>query len=430
MHIAIIGSGPSAFYTCQGLLKEIDNVHIDIFERLPFPFGLVRYGVAPDHQKTKNIIKLFSKILEDEKVNFFGNINVGIDIDITLIAEMYDAVVLASGAENDKKLSVNGENISGVYGASKIVGWYNGVPANRDLNPNLNITNAVIIGNGNVALDCARLLAKNKEEFHSSDITNYSLDALTKSSIKNIYIIGRRTPLEAKFTIAELREIGILENFSPVVEYPLDQLEKIFKIPDLETKIKKNIEILIDYKKNNNTKEGKIFFKFLYSPIEIIGDKQVSSIKLCKNILNNKKLTQTNEFEEIKTGLVISAIGYNTRRINKLPLNEYKNYYLNSEGHILNNIYVTGWAADSSVGVIGSNKIAANKIAIKISSEVFTNKNKPYDKVFEFLKERNIRFISKKDWALLDDKEISDATENFVREKAVDMNVIFKYLNK
>ena len=165
MYIAIIGSGPSAFYTCQSLLKSIEGANIDIIEKLPAPFGLVRYGVAPDHQKTKNIIKLFSKILDNDKVSFFGNIDVGKDVSLEFISKNYDAVVLASGAENDKKLSIAGENIRGVYGSNEFVGWYNGIPKYQTLEPELTNKNAIIIGNGNVALDCARLLAKKRNEF-------------------------------------------------------------------------------------------------------------------------------------------------------------------------------------------------------------------------------------------------------------------------
>ena len=428
MHIAIIGSGPSAFYTCQGLLNSIEGATIDIIEKLPAPFGLVRYGVAPDHQKTKNIIKLFSKILDNEKVSFFGNIDVGKDVSLEFISNNYDAVVLASGAENDKKLSIPGENKEGVYGSSQFVGWYNGIPEYRKLEPDLNKKNVTIIGNGNVALDCARLLAKKRDELFNSDITDYSLNVLTRSFIKNIYVIGRRSPLESKFTIAELREIGNLADFNPVIEYPLDLLEKMTTISDLDTRIKKNLELLIEYKKSKDLKDNKIIFKFLSSPVEIMGDEKVEKIKLRKNIIEGNKLRETSDHEEIETGLVISAIGYNTNKINSLPLDKYESYYLNDDGYIDKNIYVTGWAASNSVGVIGTNKAAAQKVSARISQEITSTKSTS-NELQKFLKEKNKRYVTKEDWLKIDKKEVADASENFVRKKTVDIEGIFKYLD-
>ena len=428
MYIAIIGSGPSAFYTCQSLIKSKDNIKVDIIEKLPTPFGLVRYGVAPDHQKTKNIIKLFSKILENKNVNFFGNINVGSDVSVQFISENYDAVVLASGAENDKKLNISGENKKGIYGSGQFVGWYNGIPKYKELNPNLNTKNVIIIGNGNVALDCARLLAKGKNEFYNSDITEYSLNSIVNSSIENIYIIGRRSPLEAKFTIAELRELGKLNSYKTIIDYPKNYLEEIMSTQNLDTKIKKNIEILLDYKKNNSDKKNSIIFKFLLSPSEIIGKEQVASVKFRKNILENNILNSTEDFEEIEAGLVISAIGYDTNQINDLPLNKYNNHYLNESGYIVKNIYVTGWAANTSVGVIGSNKIAASEVSDKILKEIVSKKENSSKKLISYLNSNNKRFITKEDWIRIDKKELSEANEKFVRKKEVDLEEIFSFL--
>ena len=428
MHVAIIGSGPSAFYTCQSLIKSKDDIKVDIIEKLPTPFGLVRYGVAPDHQKTKNIIKLFSKMLEHKNVNFFGNINVGSDVSIEFISENYDAVVLASGAENDKKLNISGENKNGIYGSGQFVGWYNGIPKYKELNPNLNTKNVIIIGNGNVALDCARLLAKEKNEFYNSDITEYALNSIVNSSIENIYIIGRRSPLEAKFTIAELRELGKLNSYKTIIDYPKNYLEEIISTQDLDTKIKKNIEILLDYKNDISDKKKSIVFKFLLSPSEIIGEEQVTSVKFRKNILENNILNSTEDFEEIEAGLVISAIGYDTNQINDLALNKYNNYYLNQRGYVGKNIYVTGWAANTSVGVIGSNKIAASEVSNKILEEIISKKEQSSKKLVSYLNSNNKRFITKEDWMRIDKKELSEAKEKFVRKKEVNLEEIFSFL--
>jgi len=429
MRVAIIGSGPSAFYTCQGLINTIEKISIDILEKLPVPFGLVRYGVAPDHQKTKNIIRLFSKVLDNEKVNFYGNISVGKDVDIDFLSENYDAVIIASGADCDKKLFINGAEKKGVYGSSEFVGWYNGIPKYKQLNPDLNVSNAIIIGNGNVALDCARLLAKQNSEFYNSDITNYSFKKLNNSAIKKIFILGRRGPLESKFTIAELRELGNLNGFSPEVDYPLDSLKNMLLLPDLDTRTKKNLQLLIEYKNSKKQTNKKIIFKFLYSPTEILGETKAKSIKLVKNIIEDNQLKPTDNYEEIDAGIIISAIGYETNQIANLTLDKSKSYFQNEDGHIKKNIYVTGWAANTSVGVIGSNKTPANIIANKISKSVRPNQKLPDDALKIYLKNNNKRFISKKDWVRIDKKEIENADKNFIRDKFVDLDSIASFLN-
>ena len=193
MNIAIIGSGPSAFYAAQ-YLSNNDVNNVDIIEKLFAPYGLVRYGVAPDHQKTKNIIKLFNRVLEKKNVNFFGNIFITKDISLDYISNIYDAVILATGASDDKLLGIKGESLYGVYGSGEFVGWYNDNPLYKDLNPKLDCETAIIIGNGNVALDCARILAKQEEELEGSDISSKNLNLLNSSSIKKIHVIGRRGP--------------------------------------------------------------------------------------------------------------------------------------------------------------------------------------------------------------------------------------------
>ena len=239
MNIAIIGSGPSAFYTIQSLLRESINVQIDIFEKHPAPFGLVRYGVAPDHQKTKNITRLFAKYLSEGTVNFYGNINIGKDIDISFLSAIYDVVIISTGSADDRILNIEGSELIGVYGSSEFVGWYNGNSEHEYLKPDLATNNAVIIGNGNVALDCARVLAKTYDEFYGSDITDYSLIELKKSKVENIFVIGRRTPKDSKFTIAELRELGNLKNYTPTVNCKSNTLEAILKDKEIDTKVKK-----------------------------------------------------------------------------------------------------------------------------------------------------------------------------------------------
>ena len=429
MNIAIIGSGPSAFYTIQSLLRESINVHIDIFEKHTAPFGLVRYGVAPDHQKTKNITRLFAKYLSEDTVNFYGNINIGKDIDISFLSAIYDVVIISTGSADDKILNIEGSELIGVYGSSEFVGWYNGNSEHEYLKPGLATNNAVIIGNGNVALDCARVLAKTYDEFYGSDITDYSLIELKKSKVENIFVIGRRTPKDSKFTIAELRELGNLKNYSPTVNCKSNALEAILKDKEIDTKVKKNIELLLSFKSINNIKKNKIVFDFLLTPYKINGKNKVESITFKKSKIVNNKLEITNETETIETNLVISAIGYKVNAIKGIDLDPTKSFYANKNGHIKNNIYTNGWASGASVGVIGSNKIGATLLVKKILEEIKSSKNSPHEKLVSFFKENNINYIDKNSWNKINDIEHSEADKNFTRKKLVNKKDIFKKLS-
>ncbi|MDC0651899.1 FAD-dependent oxidoreductase [Alphaproteobacteria bacterium] len=429
MNIAIIGSGPSAFYTIQSFLRENIDIKIDVFEKHPAPYGLVRYGVAPDHQKTKNITRLFSKYLSEDKVKFYGNINIGIDLEVSFLSAIYDAVIISSGSSNDKNLDIVGSNLKGVYGSGEFVGWYNGNPLHEKLNPDFNTKNAVIIGNGNVALDCARVLAKTNKEFYGSDITEYSLNKLQKSKIENIYVTGRRTPKDSKFTIAELRELGQLDNFLPYVNFEKESLEGILRDSGLETKVKKNIEVLLNFKGLNNKEKNKVIFNFLYTPYKINGDNKVDSITFKKNKIVANNLEITDETETIKTNLIISAIGYKVNPIRGIELDPTKSFFANDNGHIKGNIYTNGWAAGASVGVIGSNKIGASILAKKILHETKSKKIKSNEKLLSYLENNNIRYINKTGWSKIEDIENKQASENFLRKKMVNIEEIFQVLS-
>ena len=218
LKVAVVGSGPSGFYTVAALLKAGVECQIDVIERLPTPFGLIRGGVAPDHQKTKNVWRAYEKSALNEAVRYYGNVEVGRDVTIDELSGMYDAVVLAVGSPLDRQLGIPGEDKKGVIGSASFVGWYNGHPDFRDLNPDLDIQAAVVVGNGNVAVDCARVLAKTPEEMSTTDLTDYAAEAIHNSPLTDIYMCGRRGPVEAKFTNVELREMGQLEQCAPIVD--------------------------------------------------------------------------------------------------------------------------------------------------------------------------------------------------------------------
>ena len=418
MNVAIIGSGPSAFYAAQSLSNH-DNINIDILEKLFAPFGLVRYGVAPDHQKTKNIIKLFNRVLDKKNVNFFGNIFITKDISLDFISDIYDAVIIATGASEDKKLGIRGENLKGVYGSGEFVGWYNDNPIHKDLNPNLETNTAVIIGNGNVALDCARVLAKQKEELEGSDVSSKNLNLLSKSNIKRIHIIGRRGPKEAKFTISELREFLGLREFSVKVNFSRDKLKELLKDEMIDTRVKKNLELFDEFY-NQSHKEKEIIFDFFKSPKEFIGENSILEIKFNKS---------NHEEQIIKSGLVIKAIGYKVSKIDGLEMDKTNNFYLSKEGHITRNIYATGWAADNSIGVIGTNKGRAINTVKKILSEVKPVKLNSTQKLKENFREKKINYISKDMWKSIDKFEEENAMPEFAREKFTSIDSALKILN-
>ena len=419
MNIAIIGSGPSAFYAAQSFSNN-EKLKVDIIEKFFAPYGLVRYGVAPDHQKTKNIIKLFNRVLDKDNVNFFGNINVPKDISLDFLSENYDAVLIATGASDDKLLNIEGENIEGVYGSAEFVGWYNDNPEYSNLEPNLNSMNVIIIGNGNVALDCARILAKTNEELYGSDISKKNLKLLSNAKIDNIYVIGRRGPKEAKFTISELREFKEINDFSIKLKYPRELLKKFIDDETIDTRVKKNLEVFDEFY-DNDKKSKEIIFDFFKSPVEIIGNQKVEGINL---------KDQNGDIHNIQTNLIIKAIGYKATSIGNLKMDETNNYLFNIEGHINNNIFTTGWASSPSVGVIGTNKGRALNAVNKILSLVSHSKKNSTEKLKEKMKNNKMVFITKDDWNTLDKLEEDNAMKHFVREKFNDINIALDVLKR
>ena len=217
LRVAVVGSGPSGFYAAEALLKNEAIVDVDLFERLPVPFGLVRYGVAPDHAKIKNVTRVYDRTAGNERFRFLGNVDIGKDVSIEELQTYYDAIILTVGAQTDRKLGIPGEDLPGSYTATEFVAWYNGHPDYVDHDFNLNAETAVIIGQGNVAIDVARILAKTVDELKTTDIAAHALDALSKSAVKDIYLVGRRGPAQAAFTVAEIKEMGELEDCDIII---------------------------------------------------------------------------------------------------------------------------------------------------------------------------------------------------------------------
>jgi ferredoxin--NADP+ reductase len=308
LNVAVVGSGPSGFYTVAALLKSGIDCRIDIIERLPTPFGLIRGGVAPDHQKTKNVWRAYEKSALDPAVRYFGNVEIGHDVSMDELRALYDAVVVAVGSPVDRKLGIPGEDKAGVYGAAAFVGWYNGHPDFRNLDPDLNVDGAMIVGNGNVAIDCARVLAKTSEEMATTDLTDYAGAAIQASPLKDIYMCGRRGPVEAKFTNVELREMGELVDCAPMVD--LGQIPDSVPedMPDRDRRLReRNLETLRGFA--DIPAEGKsksMHFKFFTNPVEILGGDRVESVRVERTAVKEGRAVGTGEFYEIPCGLVIA----------------------------------------------------------------------------------------------------------------------------
>ncbi|MGY1989228.1 FAD-dependent oxidoreductase [Mycolicibacterium fortuitum] len=372
-HVAIVGSGPSGFFAAASLLKFADlpdsdrDVRVDMLEMLPTPWGLVRSGVAPDHPKIKSISAQFDKTAADPRFRFFGNIKVGEHVTPAELAQRYDAVIYAIGAQSDRALNIPGEDLPGSVAAVDFVGWYNAHPHFDGMAPNLAGGRAVVVGNGNVALDVARILVSDPQALANTDIADHALASLDTRGVEEVVVIGRRGPLQATFTTLELRELGDMEGLGDV-DVVLDPADFAgITDDDLEAAgktVKQNIKVLRKYI-DEPPREAKrrIVFRFCTSPIELRGEDRVESIVLGRNELvrddNGRMVAKdTGEREELPVQLVVRAVGYRGVPTPGLPFDERSGTIPHTDGRIdgSRNEYVVGWIKRGPSGVIGSNK--------------------------------------------------------------------------
>src|SRR3954451_1866026 len=335
-HFAVVGSGPAGFYTAEALEKAYaGQARIDILDRYPVPYGFIRFGVAPDHQSLKAVSKRYDKVADSAGVDFIGNVTVGRDISVAELLDLYDGVILAIGAPHDRKLGIPGEELPGVVGSAEFVGWYNGHPEFADLDPPLDGTHAAVIGNGNVALDCARILSKTRHEFEASDIVGHALEALDKSAIRTITILGRRGPHQIAMTPKELGELGHLEEASPDVEeadFPPVEADAA-----LEPGHRKSITILRDFAATapDPAKPKRMVFDFFAKPLRIEGEGKAEKIIVERTELDERGAARgTGETYEVPASLVISSIGYTSAPIEGVPYDERGGKFLNEGGRI------------------------------------------------------------------------------------------------
>jgi len=405
--IAVIGSGPAGFYTTEAVLKLFDDAEIDIIECLPTPFGLVRYGVAPDHQSIKNVARAFDRTAGDDAVRFFGNVQVGREVTMDELLALYDAVVLATGAALDRHLGIPGDRLPGVIGSAAFVGWYNCHPDHVDLDPDLDVKSVAVIGVGNVALDVARLLARSEQELRGTDTHGRAMRALSSSPVRDIHIIGRRGPLEATFTPQELKEFGEMERAVPLVDaaqLPPDA----DTVPEKEhTAKKKNLAILQGYAANRgDEKPVRVHFLFHARPMEILGNDLVEGIRLERTVVENGRLMGTGETFTLDVGLVVPCIGYRTAQIPNVPFDEEHGHFENRDGLVRERLYAAGWARRGPTGTIATNRADGQDIARHILDECTPDPaRRGRQGLRERLAERNVEVISFTDWQLIDAAE-------------------------
>ena len=346
--IAIIGAGPSGYFAAQALQNlETDDLKftIDLIERLPTPWGLVRSGVAPDHPKIKSVSKVFEKVATAGNLSLFGNVEVGSDISLSELKTKYDAVILATGSSIGKKLGIPGEDLTNSISAAEFVPWYNAHPDYANVNPDLSSDTAIVIGAGNVAMDCARMLAVDPSELDLTDTAHHAIESLKHSKIRKVYICARRGAEFAAFTSPELRELPDLEHTNVIISK--DEIEgAIARAGDAPEKhVKSNLEAMLNIATNNaNSHERTMEFLFQHVPTSINGNGKVESVTF-----------KTPEGDKtINCGLVISAIGYTPKEVDEVPIESGK--VLNTDGYVNENMYVVGWAKRGPSGVIGTNK--------------------------------------------------------------------------
>ncbi|XP_033743917.1 NADPH:adrenodoxin oxidoreductase, mitochondrial-like isoform X2 [Pecten maximus] len=346
-HVCVVGSGPAGFYTAQQLLKGNPDIVVDIYEKLPVPFGLVRFGVAPDHPEVKNVINTFTKTAQSERCSFIGNVEVGRDVTLQQLRKAYSAVVLAYGADDDRTLGIPGEELNNVISARSFVGWFNGLPQDKDLKVDLSAERAVILGHGNVALDVARILLTPVDILKKTDISQHALDALSQSCVKEVLLVGRRGPLQVAFTIKELREMIKIPECKPNLN-PKDYLKLNDLLPDLPRPRKRLTELLYKTALEPTPTDKKLWagakrewrLDFLRSPVHIYGETKATGVKFAINRLEGedpviKTAVVTEETEDIDCGLVLRSIGYQSVSIDKdIPFNMQKGVVSHSQGRV------------------------------------------------------------------------------------------------
>jgi ferredoxin/flavodoxin---NADP+ reductase len=402
LRVAVVGSGPAGFYAAGALLTG--GAQVDMIERLPTPWGLVRLGVAPDHPKIKSVSRAFEKIALQDGFRFLGNVEVGRDVQHDELLDLYDAVLYAVGAQTDRRMGIPGEDLPGSWPATEFVAWYNGHPDFQHLEFDLSGKRAVVIGNGNVAVDVARMLALTKDELDPTDTTDAAIEAIANAGIEEIVMVGRRGPAQAAFTTPELIELGELEGADVVVDAAdLEGAEP------KDTNAERNLEVLKQYTaREPQGKPRRIVLRFFRSPTAILGDERVTGIELVRNVLDeNERAVATDEAETLECGVVFRSVGYRGVALSGVPFDAARGTMPNEGGRVAERVYAAGWIKRGPSGVIGTNKKDASEtVALLLADlEDAPRRGRTFDDVEALLRKRNVRHVLYEGWTAIDEHE-------------------------
>ena len=432
LRVAIVGAGPAGFYAAEQLLKQ-DRlaVQVDMFDRLPTPFGLVRFGVAPDHQKIKSVTAAFDKTASHPGFRFYGNVELGRDVTLADLRAHYHQVLFTTGAQTDRRMGIPGEDLRGSYPATEFVAWYNGHPDYRDYQFDLSQERVAVVGVGNVAVDVARILCRLPEELAKTDIADHALEALRASRVKEVYLLGRRGPAQAAFTNPEIKELGELPGADILAvpeEVALDELSRAAIEKSQDRATAKKVGIIQEYaQRQPSGKPRKLVLRFLVSPIELLGNAagQVTAIRLAKNELyatpaGTLQARPTGQFEGLPVGLVFRSVGYRGVALPGVPFHESWGVVLNDRGRVLDpestqpvpGEYTAGWIKRGPTGVIGTNKPDAAETAASMREDaaegrVLAPAHPEPDAMEALIRQRQPGYFSYADWRRLDEAEVT-----------------------
>ncbi|MFK7846714.1 MAG: FAD-dependent oxidoreductase [Rhodothermales bacterium] len=430
LRVAIVGAGPAGFYAAAHLLKQSDlTIHVDLFDKLPTPFGLVRGGVAPDHQKIKNVTRQYDKTASNENFRFFGNIELGKHVTVEDLRNYYHQICYCTGTQTDRKLGIPGEDLNRSHSATEFVAWYNGHPDYKHLSFDLSQESVAVIGVGNVAVDVARILCRTTQELARTDIADYALEALSNSKVKEVYMLGRRGPSQAAFTNPEVKELGEMEDADTFVlpeEAALDAFSKAILEENPDRQISRKLEIIQSMTDTPvSGKSKKLVIRFLVSPTSLNDDGtgSVGSLTLVKNELykNEKGVLRpraTDVTETLEAGLVFRSVGYRGVPLPGVPFNDSWHLILNEKGRVLTEDkktpltgeYTAGWIKRGPSGVIGTNKADAVEtvecmLEDLASGQTRTPVHTSPEAIVNLLKERQPDYFSYADWQKLNEME-------------------------
>ena len=432
LRVAIVGSGPAGFYAAEALLRSDTPVEVAVFEKFPVPYGLVRFGVAPDHAKIRNVIKTFEKTAKREGFSFWGNVPVGDAVGVDELKRFYDAVILAFGAQTDRRLHIPGEDLPRSYTATAFCAWYNGHPEYRDEVFDLTHPSVVVIGQGNVAIDVTRMLAKSPDALAETDIASHAHAQLAESRVRDIHIVGRRGPAQAKFTPKEIQELGEIADCDVIVDpadLELDEASAKELERDDAAQQNRNMRILRDFVERGRTGASRrIHIHFLKSPKALEGEDGVESVVLEKNRLEGEpgalKARGTGETERLEAQVLFRSVGYHGVPIPGIPFDEKRGVIPNEGGRVEKGLYATGWIKRGPSGLIGTNKKDSEETVEKVLADLPALAGCPEpsdDALRALLAERGVRPVSYEEWRRIDAAEVERGKakgkprENFTR---------------